>query len=352
MRIKATDAILGHEERILIQLTGISYKAMNGKNQPCPACSSKAKSDRFRVVKTGSTITGYYCGRGYGNNKKGSVIGLIAHLKGIDYKDACDQVLDALGIKNMSKKERASHDRNTVKIKAAQDKNIARHNAMIEKQKNEVADNARKIWGKSSTKLSSPYLKNKKIKGIMLRELNGVLKIPVTNMLNNIVGLQSIYPNGDKKFMKNQAKTGNFCLIGKHKKGRAIIFVEGYATGETVYSITGLAVVVCFDAGNLRPVIKQFKKKLPKTELILFADNDHGKYLEMVEDAKTNNRIKPCNRGNETIKEMRLIGVKGIQPIHNGDHKKISDWNDVYHEYGKGEFLRQARIQYKAKQRK
>ena len=147
--------------------------------------------------------------------------------------------------------------------------------------------------------------------------------------------------------MKGQQKTGCFCFLGKRKKGRPILFVEGYATGATVHHITGLPVVVCFDAGNLYPVIKIFQGKLPKQELILFADNDEGKFLEMIKQSNTNPRIKPQNRGSDTILEMKAIGVTGIQPIIQGDEKKISDWNDVCCLYGEGEVLRQIREQYK-----
>jgi putative DNA primase/helicase len=347
MKIRAIDAIRGVEEEVLTQLTSITIPQMNGKNQPCPACSSSAKSDRFRVVKEMGSITGYYCGRGYGDNRKGNVIGLISHLLGITYNEAEDKVLDNRGIKSMTQEEQKEYDKKAIESRKKHEIRLAEYKKEVEHKYNEIAVYAQKIWDKSSGHLSSPYLNEKQILGLCMRELSGLLKVPVTNMDGKIMGLQSIYPNSDKQFIKGQKKSGCFCKIGAINPKKPIAFVEGYATGESVHRATELTTIVCFDAGNISNVLKLFKEKYPNTELILFADNDHGKFLEMKELAKTRPEIRPINRGNETIAEASLLGILGVQPLLNGDHDKISDWNDIYCHYGISTLLKQTRLQYK-----
>lgn len=49
---------------------------------------------------------------------------------------------------------------------------------------------------------------------------------------------------------------------------------EGYATGATIHQATGCPVAVAFNAGNLEPVAKIMRHKLPGLPIILCADDD------------------------------------------------------------------------------
>jgi len=119
--------------------------------------------------------------------------------------------------------------------------------------------------------------------------------VAMRNMDGGIVGYQQIYadkiPNKETNklfFIKNEGdKKGSFIVIGDADKIKdGAIFCEGLATGLSIYHADGdgkttlhntekLPVIVCLDAGNLLPVIEQFKTSCD--DIKIHADNDTGK---------------------------------------------------------------------------
>lgn len=119
--------------------------------------------------------------------------------------------------------------------------------------------------------------------------------VAMRNMDGVIVGYQQIYadrvPNKDTNklfFIKKEGdKKGSFVVIGDADKIKdGAIFCEGVVTGLAIYHADGdgkttlhnaekLPVIVCLDAGNLLPVIEQFKDNC--ADIKLYADNDTGK---------------------------------------------------------------------------
>lgn len=119
--------------------------------------------------------------------------------------------------------------------------------------------------------------------------------VELRNIDGGIVGYQQIYadkiPNKEtnKLFFiaKEGDKKGGFIVIGDSDKIKhGAIFCEGLATGLSIYHAAGdgkttlnnadkLPVIVCLDAGNLLPVIEQFKGKCD--DIKIHADNDAGK---------------------------------------------------------------------------
>jgi putative DNA primase/helicase len=53
---------------------------------------------------------------------------------------------------------------------------------------------------------------------------------------------------------------------------------EGFVTAATIYQATLRPVFVCFDAGNLEPVIKNLKDKYPSVSIVIATDNAGKKY--------------------------------------------------------------------------
>lgn len=79
----------------------------------------------------------------------------------------------------------------------------------------------------------------------------GDLLVPMVDAAGNLVNLQRIDDAGEKRFLMGGRKQGTFHRID----GTApALLAEGYATGATVRAATGAAVIVAFDAGNLRHV--------------------------------------------------------------------------------------------------
>lgn len=125
----------------------------------------------------------------------------------------------------------------------------------------------------------------------MREDLDRNLLVPVTNVHKEIRGLQTISPDGEKRFMYGMQKEGNFCMIGHYgfdhsgptpfdNEGRnlsqgTILLAEGYATGATLHMATDKPVAVAFDAGNLEAVAKKIRDQYPNAAITICADNDH-----------------------------------------------------------------------------
>jgi putative DNA primase/helicase len=118
------------------------------------------------------------------------------------------------------------------------------------------------------------YIKAKQIKPYGVKQLKESLLVPVRNSAGNLNGLQFIGPDGVKKFKTGTAVAGCYLSIGK-PNGKVLI-AEGYATGATLHEVTGQAVAVAFDCGNLKPVAAALRAKYPALEIIICGDDDHG----------------------------------------------------------------------------
>jgi putative DNA primase/helicase len=154
----------------------------------------------------------------------------------------------------------------------------------------EAAAQATTIWNAPPSALEAtqpgvsehPYLKLKGIQphgakiyyGSMTiggMACNGALMIPM-KLNGKIVGLQFI-SEGEKRFLPGCEKGG--FLIGKIVAGKPIYIAEGFATGASIHEATGCAVIVAFDAGNLRKIAEALRAKQPNAVIVLCADDDY-----------------------------------------------------------------------------
>ena len=157
-----------------------------------------------------------------------------------------------------------------------------------------------------------PYLKLKGVEAIGLRLLNNLLVVPLCNTRGDLKSWQTIDDGGEKRFATGGQKKGHYHTIGTPQD---LIYVcEGYATGATIHALTGQAVAVAFDAGNLNPVAKLLSKYQPNIKVIIAADNDHTKEPNVGLDKAT-----------QAAKELGLELV--IPTFETG--KVGSDFNDM-----------------------
>jgi putative DNA primase/helicase len=152
----------------------------------------------------------------------------------------------------------------------------------IEKEADEerraLAETARakalRLWERASESGLSPYLQRKKVGAYGIRFSFGKILVPLRDVTDQLHGLQWIAEDGGKVFGTGTVKEGHFHLIGDVREGVPIAFGEGYATCASVHVATEWPVVVCFDAGNLMPVIAAFRKLYPDHEFIVAGDDD------------------------------------------------------------------------------
>lgn len=145
----------------------------------------------------------------------------------------------------------------------------------IRQKQNEAAKKAVGIYQRSKPiiqQLEHAYLIKKRIQPHGVRLYHEALAIPIYNESNQIVNLQFISPEGEKRFLTGGRKYGCFHIIGDLTK--RILICEGFATGASLYEDTRQRVVIAFDAGNLLPVAKNIRELSPDSEIIIFGDND------------------------------------------------------------------------------
>lgn len=147
--------------------------------------------------------------------------------------------------------------------------------AEIRQRHEAAAIKAINIWNQSkpiAKQLEHAYLVNKLIQPHGARLYGDALVIPIYNETDELVNLQFINSQGEKRFLSGGRKRGCFYLIGD--LSQRILICEGFATGASLHEDSGQRVVVAFDAGNLLPVAKNIKELSPDTEIILCGDND------------------------------------------------------------------------------
>ncbi len=133
---------------------------------------------------------------------------------------------------------------------------------------------ALKLWERAQDNGVSEYLQRKQIGAYGIRFSFGKILVPLCDVAGKLHGLQWISQDGGKVFGTGTVKEGHFHLIGKVQEGVPIAFAEGYATAVSVHMATAWPVVVCFDAGNLMPVVTAFRKLYPDHEFIVTGDDD------------------------------------------------------------------------------
>lgn len=155
-----------------------------------------------------------------------------------------------------------------------------------------AADKAASIWNAPTSALEATqpaiadhgYLKRKGIQShgakiyhgslsIGGMACNNALMIPM-KLNGKISSLQFINRDGEKRFLPDGEKGGY--LIGKIEVGKPICIAEGLATGASIHEVTGYAVIVAFDAGNLRKMAKALRAKQPDAVIVLCADDDEA----------------------------------------------------------------------------
>lgn len=135
---------------------------------------------------------------------------------------------------------------------------------------------AEHLWttARETVEVQHPYLLKKQIPALGIRQLQQQLVVPIRDLNGTLWSLQFIGPEGQKQFLTGGAIAGNVCLIGDCDAAETVLLCEGYATGISLHHASGLPVVVCFNAGNLRPAAASLRLKYPHSTLVFCADDD------------------------------------------------------------------------------
>ena len=153
------------------------------------------------------------------------------------------------------------------RVRAAQRQRDAERDRM----QAEAASRALTIWTTATPAIEHPYLTRKAIKPHGIRTDGHHLFVPMRCTAGKLHSLQTIDPDGEKRFLPGGRVKGTYFAMGK--PDGIVILCEGLATGATIHE-RGAAVAVCFSAGNLLPVALALREKYPDMSITVAADDD------------------------------------------------------------------------------
>jgi putative DNA primase/helicase len=210
-------------------------------------------------------------------------------------------------------------DREKVKAnvsKKDQQERYAKRFAESQANKATAKAESQRRWSISLETNMHPYILSKKIGTCGARVYKDrVLLVPMMNAVGDMVNVQRIYPNGDKRFLWGGEVEGCYFKMGQ---GPAKYICEGFATGATIHRLTKRSVVCAFNCHNLMNVALLFRRDKPT----IAADNDHKTMI----NGELNN--PGLNAGMHIAEELGLLLVFPVWNLPEGE-KPVTDFNDL-----------------------
>jgi putative DNA primase/helicase len=150
-----------------------------------------------------------------------------------------------------------------------------RNNLRAEQHRHAMSK-AQYLWDTSRrASINHPYLRGKQIPPFQARQRGDDLVLPIVNFENAIQSLQFINPIGDKRLLLNGAKSGRFILVNGCLDSKGILICEGFATGATLaLDYPDKCVIAAIDAGNLKAVAVEARKRYPNANIWICGDDD------------------------------------------------------------------------------
>lgn len=217
------------------------------------------------------------------------------------------------------KMDRREHRRKLEEARAALQRETSARQA-------KAAQTAEWIVRRSEPAKSHPYLLGKRVKAYgELRQRGDLLVVPLRDINGQLHTIQSIAPDNrfegerNKTFLKGGRIAGCSFTIGDNRT-HPLVICEGLATGASIHETTGHAVVCAMNAGNLKAVAENFRKKYPDCEIIIAADNDQW-----------TDGNPGLTKASEAAKAIR---AKLAVPCFNDVANKPTDFNDLHQQEG------------------
>ena len=216
--------------------------------------------------------------------------------------------------KPLSVKERSA-------LKKVRDITTKYQQAEKEKRYTKARRIANSVWSNSlPASPTHPYLINKYCTEVssVLRQSKSNLLVPLFNK-KRLVSIQYINRSGDKFFAKGSELKGSYFKIGDlSRKFDSVYICEGVSTGWTIHILASCAPVFCaMNAGNLKAVSLEVRKRWSDVKIIVCADND----------VRQDNQIP--NTGVEAALKAAQA-VNGLVSIPNMPDGCKCDFNDLY----------------------
>ena len=191
-------------------------------------------------------------------------------------------------------------------------------------------------WAAGMGVKQHPYLTAKGISAdaeAMRRDRHGNLMTAMVDGTGLLRNVQTITPDGTKRFVPGAQVFGLFSLVGKIQHDQPIMIAEGVATAKTMHEATGMPVVVAYNAGNLGPVSKVIAEIAPNSRQIFAADNDW--HLPTKDNPQPNVGKEKAEAASKEVGGIVLLPGFGDIEMKGTP----TDWNDFAALYGKARLV-------------
>lgn len=257
----------------------------------------------------GSKDAGWYGGTIFTGDRGESVIAMGYG----DWKNMANKFRFVSG--NLSSKDRDKAERFFAKLKTRKADELA----VVHE---ETAKKAAEYYSGASERGESAYVKRKQLDGLYGARIYGdMLQVPLRDIDGKLWGLQRIWPDGNKGFMKGAKVRGSFHTIGTIEEGAVVWVCEGFATGVSIHMATGQAVAVAFFASNLETVAVSLVRKFDSLDLRIAGDDDR------FSAAGNTGRTAATKAGDASCASVFF-------PKFPTEESKGTDFNDVHVELG------------------
>ena len=211
-------------------------------------------------------------------------------------------------------------------IRAAQLKQAAILRADTERNHEAARLNAVDMWTQAKpANAAHPYLIRKQVGAYNIRQSGDLLLVPLIDVAGYLRNLQTIAPDGTKRFLKGGIKRGMFAPLGTLRGANRAYLCEGYATGASIFEAYHEPVICALDAGNLLPVAQAIRTKCPTLPIIVVADNDRATAL------KTGVNVGVV-KAQAVAESVPLITVQ-VPHFDDDAPLELSDFNDAVNYY-------------------
>lgn len=311
---EVTSAAAGKWPYVLAGLS-IDVPDSSRRHAPCPACGGK---DRFRFDDNGrGSFICNQCGAGDG-------LDLIKKVNNCDTTEAAQLAADVLGI---DYRETETDPTAASQRRGQLEADRQRHEQERQKKAAEDAEQRRATFARLYAGMrqraiqgEAEYLQSKGLTGFNYPLMpDGSLLLELVDESGAVAAAQTITPQGEKRLLTGSAKRGAYHAVNAPESPQSVLIAEGLATALSVHLMRPDALTVAaIDAGNLLPVAEVMRRKHPKAQIIIAADNDHHQNGE-------------ANTGREAA-EKAALSVAGWVSMPPTDYK--ADWNDHHQQNG------------------
>lgn len=245
--------------------------------------------------------------------------GFIQDWKGIKTKWKYDS-------SKLSPEERSYYASEEYEKKATEERE--RRKAEREARELEASEHARVLFESlNEAPKTHKYLIKKAIQSHGLKIQDRSLVVPLRDGQGIVRSIQWIQEDGTKRFYPGANLKGLYWSVGLESENgnpKEIYLCEGMATGAKIYEVTKKAVVSAITCHNLEDTAKNLKELYPKSEVIIFADDDGE-----------TERKRKRNPGIETAQKVVKNGHASLyisppfEKVEDG-----TDWDDYALKYG------------------